>query len=267
MKISIKFAYAIRFHKSPRTRKDLVHQEFENLEVEIPEISESDFPVAGILKKWDGTLTEYRYHNGRFWKADDAIPDRMRSFRNHISESKAEAEYYEAVKANTIYVLDDTRQEVLDEINAETAKYLSYGGYCWREVYEPVFRINTGFDGKTSIRTMPAPDHVGNNHSNVRNAKDIGWDMDVEYQEKMEVLMPDAFTYGYDDAILNESIIRVVMSFWSSSSLGLLAPVFLQKIIPEVLKRVKKANDLPYTFTFEQVFQITSDIMDEIEIK
>lgn len=268
MLLKTKFSYPVYFRKNSRCKKQWVHRETDEFEAVIKDVSKDECVLAGVLKSYDGKVKEYRHYQNTFWVVDDEAPQRL--IRNasclSVETARNEQEYNEGMASASICIDRDEKQERINDIQKEADDYICCDGHCWRKTGEPVFIFSAPsfYEEKPSCHVHFAPDNVG--HNNMFNVKDMDWNKeDVIYLEKMEVLVPDVFRYGYDEEVLFASVKDSVNRFWPSSfNLGTMAPKLLDKVMPKIVEKVSKAHDLPYVFTDNEVYKAMSEALDEL---
>lgn len=266
MLLKIKFPYPVLFRKSSRCKKSLVHKAFSEFDAVIKDVSGDEFVLAGVLHRWDGATKEYRHYQDTFWVVDDEAPKRLVLSATYGNCGVVnEQDYREAMSAGTIVIEEDRKQAKMDEIQREADEYVSFDGHCWRKTGEPVFVfMSPTFNQEVHCCVKFAPKNVG--HDNVFNAKDVDWHREgVSYDEKMDVIVPEVFHYGYDQEVLSETVRDSVKRFWPSfHRVGTLAPKLLEKAMPQVIERVSKEHNLPYIFTDDDVYRAMSQTIDDM---
>lgn len=255
-KLAIKYAYSQMFRRSGKCRNSQEHEAFATTVVEIDEVSEENFSLAAVCttkNRESNSVTEYRFRNGKFWKKKGNL-----STRHHKYDSVGqtpEDDYRKAEKNGTL-VLDGNNMAERAKLVTEyfSNQYVKFGKDYWELCPEPV-----GYDYYVEMGVVPAD--VGWGRESLYNINDVDWDK-VESMD-VEILMPEVFTYGHDEAKNAEAVKEIFDSLWQPRYRHEpFAPKLAEMILPKVVATVKKNSKLPYQFSEGDVYRAMNEVLD-----
>lgn len=267
-KIEIQFSYRMFFRKTDRCRKVLSHEIVDKAFVEVEELTDKEFPLAGIYTS-KSTRIEYRYAKDSFWVVSKnrlkALQDGYWGGEEEKDEDYDENAFEMANKKGTIVIEGNNRELRLNEVTQRIKSTCIYfNGKFWVKVEEPIAFIydSTTSKGNVFIESYkPAAFH-----KEYYNVKDVDWnDEGYHFNGRMEVIMPEAFQYGYDAVSISVAVAKHVMKIWPRLlHAGWIAGKVLIKAMPLVVEAVKMAKGLPYHFSGDDIDKALSDVLEEL---
>lgn len=260
---NVEFYYTQKFLRSNRCKKELFHDVKDAIDLDFREVSNDDFPVAAVYsgKESDGRCfrREYRFLDGKFWhEMPYNISNRfLCKFYQHDKSLDCNPVYDDAKENGTLVIVEDNKAEVFVQLEEHAKNYLVCDGVFWETCSEPVI---FEYRGQTCMTLKSASNEWSN-----YNVNDIDWHNANGYN--LEILMPEAFTYGRDDEEITNGVKEYFFKLWPQSyyTRGF-APRLAEKLIPRVVAKVKTAGPKPYIFSDKDVYIAMHEVMDNLEI-
>ena len=270
MILEIKFFHKQKFLKNARCRLEKEHKIEATTMVNIKEIPKEDLLTAckcSWLDK-DGKRQEriFRYYNGRFWKEYEGIPevysrkemldyDPEEDWRNRDFDVD-EKLYQESRDAGTIVLKEDNLEEMVKWVQLFAQEFICCDGKCWKAVPEPTVRIED--NGRLGLY-QEGKRLAG---KKTYNLNDFNWRQHDDCQ--MEMFMPEAFVYGYNEQKFFDSVKYIVDHTWPSKEFvdDKVGGKLLEKVLPLIVQKVKGYNAPAYRFEREDVLNAMDDILN-----
>lgn len=197
------------------TTNTTLEQEVKAIEVDVSVVSEDDFPIVAIVKKWESRIfetevvtwnykslfpTTLRFYNGKLWREVRKVYLNGAASLNALTPEDF-GEYLSELK--------DPHTSVKEYVKQLSENYLICKGVVWEEeIYEPIYLVESDYHNKTcyvSVGFRTEYDFPINGFSAVqkeqakeyaeRKAKADELTL-VDEQEEIDVIMPSAFENG-----------------------------------------------------------------------
>lgn len=272
MILEIKFFHKQKFRRNGRCRTEKEHKIEATTMVNIKEIPKEDLRVACKCSWLDkeGNQQEriFRHYNGRFWKEYEGVPevydkkempdyDAERYWYNedcHVDEDL----YQKSKDAGTIVLGKDNFEEMVEEVQRYAQEFICCDGKCWKAMPEPVATI--GDDGRLGVY-LEGKRLLG---KDTYNLKDVNWNKKENCS--MEMLLPEAFVYGYDEQKFCGTVQYYLEKEWPTRELSTdkVGEKLFERILPLVVQKVKGYNTPSYRFERKDVMNALDDVFDRL---